>query len=442
MVKHKYLRVFSAIVSAFAICSTVFAQDATEEAVVNIIEGDEVVITPQACAEPGNLTMWVWDENWATIIGDSIDAWTAEYCPGATVDLQVQPWAQYWDLLRTNAAGGTLPDIFNMNQPFFGDYTESVLNLDPYLEAAGVDTSVWGTGMIDPYRVGEDNHLTAIPVNWDTIAVYYNKDLFDAAGLEYPTAEWTWDDFAANAAALTDVDNDVYGAVVYPEYQAGYANWIASTGISPITSADGTTCTVTDPESIAALQFLRDLQDQGYQPTGSILGGNSADDGFNFWLAGRVAMVGGGSWKLPDALAQTTFNWDVVQLPRNPESGRSRSILHAVGYVASANTPNPDLAANLLIFLGSDEGQRFFADAGGVAPANPGLQDEWIASFGETDKNIQAFVDAIQDSQGVTFTGETSDAVSQLPVNIFDLGVSVEEAAQQACDLINPYLNQ
>jgi multiple sugar transport system substrate-binding protein len=294
--------------------------------------------------------------------------------------------------------------------------------------------------MIDPYRVGEDGYLTAVPVNWDTIAIFYNKDMLDAAGLEYPTADWTWDDFAEYAEALTDPENDVYGAVVYPEYQAGYANWIAATGVSPIINAEGTECTLLTPESMEALQFLKDLEDAGYQPTISTMGGSNADASFNFWLAERVAMVAGGSWKLPAAFEQATFPWDVVQLPRHPESGRSRSILHAVGYVASANTANPDLAANLILFLGSDEGQQFFAEAGGVAPANPGLQDEWIEAFGDTDINIQTFVDAIEDSQGVTFFGEIGDTVSELPVNIYDLGMSVEEASQQACDAINEYL--
>ncbi|MBZ0309811.1 MAG: extracellular solute-binding protein, partial [Anaerolineae bacterium] len=65
--------------------------------------------------------------------------------------------------------------------------------------------------MVDPYRWGENGNLYAGPVNWDTIAIFYNKDMFDAAGLEYPTAEWTWDDFAAAAEALTNADEDVYG---------------------------------------------------------------------------------------------------------------------------------------------------------------------------------------------------------------------------------------
>lgn len=408
------------------------------------VTAQEMAVAPMACDEPGSLTMWVWDENWAEVISASIEEWTTDYCPGAEVELVVQPWGQYWDLLATNATSGDLPDVFNMSQDrfFFYASNDALLNLESYLDAAGIDQAVWGAGMIDPYRWGDANDLYAAPVNWDTVAVYYNKDLFDAAGVTYPTSEWTWDDFAATAAALTDPANDVYGAAVYSEYQAGYANFIASTGIPPAVGAGRTQCTLDDPASIEALSFLKGMYDEGYMPSVSIMGGASADDSFNFWLAGRVAMVSGGSWKLPAALEQATFNWDVVELPLNPDTNRSRSMLHAVGYVAAANTPMPDLAANLIIFLASDVGQRYFAEAGGVAPANPALQDTWIASFGDAGVNIQAFVNAIDDSQGVTVFGEIWNTINtELTINIFDLNLSVEEATAQACGVIEQYLN-
>jgi multiple sugar transport system substrate-binding protein len=401
------------------------------------------VIAPRACAAPGTLTMWVWDENWAKVIGASIEDWKARFCPGAEVDLQVQPWEQYWDLLKTNAAGGNLPDVFNMSQDRFYFYASNdvLLDLEPYLDAAGIDHSVWGSGMIDPYRWGDENDLYATPVNWDTIAIFYNKDLFDAAGIPYPTANWDWNGFAAAAAALTNPASDVYGAAVYSEYQAGYPNWIASTGIPPIVGAGRTQCTLNQQRSLDALNFLKGLYDRGYMPGVSIMGGASADDSFNFWLAGKLAMVSAGSWKLPSALEQATFRWDVVQLPKNPDTGRSRSIVHSVGYVASANSANPDLAANLILYLSSDDGQRYFAEAGGVAPANPSVQDRWIESFGTTDVNIHAFIDATQDSQGVTVFDEIWDAVNtDLVINIFDLGMSVEDAVQQACDIVNAEL--
>lgn len=412
---------------------------------VSMVKAQDVAIAAVPCEQPGTLTMWVWDENWARVISASIEAWKANYCPGAEVNLSVQPWGQYWDLLATNAAAGDLPDVFNMSQDrfFFYASNETLLDLQPYFDEAGVNTSLWGSGMVDPYRWGENRDLYAAPVNWDTIAIFYNKDMFDAAGLAYPTSDWTWDEFAAAAAALTDPANDVYGAAVYSEYQAGYPNFIASTGITPIINAERTECTLDDPESLEALNFLKGLYDAGYMPSISVMGGASADDSFNFWLAGRVAMVSGGSWKLPAAIEQATFNWDVVQLPRNPDSGRTRSILHSVGYVASARSANPDLAANLIVFLASDEGQRFFAEGGGVAPANPAMQDEWVNSFGDAGVNIQAFVDATEDSQGVTIFGDVGSAIStDLPINIFDLGMSVEDAVATACAAVEPFLNQ
>lgn len=400
---------------------------------------DDVLIEPVACEEPGELTMWVWDELWAEVIGASIDNWIETYCPGASVDLIRTPWGQYWDALQTNAAAGDLPDIFNMSQNRFYFYAsnDALLNLQPYWEEFGVDTTVWGTGLVDPYRWGETGDLYAGPVNWDTIAVFYNKDMFEAAGVPLPTANWTWDDFAAAAAALTDAEADIYGAAAYAEFQAGFASWIASTDTSPVVDPERTRCTLQEPGSLEALNFLKTLYDNGYMPSVSIMGGASADDAFNYWIAGRTAMVTAGSWKLPDAFAQADFEWDIARIPVNPETGISRPMLHSVGYTAAANTENPALAANLILYLVSDEGQQYFAEAGGVAPANPNLQEEWIAAFGETDVNIDAFVNSLPDTQGVTLFSEIWDtANTELVVNIFDLGVSVEDATAQACEFI------
>lgn len=402
-------------------------------------------IPAAACAEPGELTLRVWDENWYAVLQDVVAAWIADYCPGATVDVTQVPWGQYWDLLRTDASSGDLPDIFNMSQDQVGFYVNNgaLLDLQPYLDAAGIDPTVWGTGLVDPYRSAETGDVYGTPLEWVTVALYYNKDLFDAAGVEYPTADWTWDDFANAAAALTDPDNGVFGAGVYAEYQAGFGNWIASTGTPPVANAERTECTFDDPGSIEALSFLRGLLDEGYMPTVSQAGGSGADDFWNLFASGKIAMVSNGNWKLPSAVSDLTFNWDVAQLPKNPTTGESRAILHAVSWVGASNSDNPELAANLIQYLVSDEGQKFFADAGGVAPSNPNpeLQQAWIDSFGNTGVNIQAFVDATRTSQGVTTFGEAGNASSELIVNIFDLGIPVEEAAKLACDEITPFLN-
>jgi multiple sugar transport system substrate-binding protein len=403
----------------------------------------EYTIPPAACAEPGELTLWLWDETWAEVVGDSVAYWEENYCPGAEVTIEVNPWGQYWDLLKTAASGGDLPDVFTMNQTnfFFFAENEALLDLTPYFDAAGIDPTVWGTGQVDPYRWGEDGDVYAAPMEWVTIAIFYNKDMMDAAGLDYPTADWDWNDFAAYAEALTD--GDVFGAAVYLEFQSGYPNWIAMTGVSPVLEPDRSRCTLLDEGSVEALQYLKGLLDAGYMPSPSVLGGSSPDDAFNLFKSEQLAMMSVGAWKLPDAIGELEFNWDMVQLPMHPETGRSRSTLHAVGYAASAGTEAPDLAANLIQFLISDEGQMFFAEAGGVAPGNPDpeLQQMWIDSFGDADLNIQAFVDAIEDSQGITVFDEVWDAAnSELVINIFDLGMDVEEAAALGCEAVSEYL--
>ncbi len=426
--------VFSVLlVVVLALSASVVAQETTI---------DEPMITPVVCDEPGDLTMWVWDEQWAEVIGNSIEVWTEKYCEGATVDLIQQPWGNYWDLLRTNAAGGDLPDVFNMSQTFVGFYAENdvLLNLQPYWDAAGIDTTMWGTGMVNPYRFGEDGDLHAGPVNWDTVAVLYNKEMLEAAGLEEPTSDWTWDDFAMYTEALTDEEAGVFGAAVYMQFQTGYANWIAATGESPAVAPERAGCTLTSDESLEALNYLHGLYDAGYMPSVSVMGGSNADDAFALFASENVAMITAGSWKMPDAIEQLTFDWDIVQLPRHPETGRSRSVLHAVGYVADANTSQPDLAANLITFLVSDEAQMFFAEAGGVAPANPNpvLQATWAEAFADSGKNVQAFIDATEDSQGVTGFGEIWNVINaELVINIFDLDIPVEDAAAMACEEID-----
>jgi multiple sugar transport system substrate-binding protein len=412
---------------------------------INVSAQEAPAIQPLPCASPGELTMWVWDANWARIIDQSIDDWTNEYCPGATVKLQIYPWSDYWNLLREGVANGELPDIFNMTQDRFLYYarTRTLLDLQPLWEEANVNTAVWQNAMTQTYRWGVDNHLYAAPVNWDTIAIYYNKELFDAAGLSYPDDDWTWGDFAAAAAALTNPAREIFGASVYAEYQSGYPNWIAATGTPPVLGAGRTQCTLTVTPSLQALNFLKGLYDNGYMPGVDEMGGASADNAFNMWLAGRVAMISGGSWKLPEAIKDAPFEWDVVRLPRNPDTGRTRSILHSVGYVVNADTPNPDLAKNLILYLVSDQGQKFFADAGGVAPANPSLQQAWIDSFGDTNVNIRAFVDAQNDAQGVTIFDEIIEAVNRdIVIDIFGNNMSVEEAAHKACEVVNAHLPQ
>jgi len=292
MVSTKRLSVLLLVVLLIGLLSLpAQAQDATAEATTSVSVAG-ATIPAAKCEQPGDLTIRVWDENWAKVLKDATAAWVANYCPPANVTIDQVPWSNYWDKLKIDASSGDLPDVFNLNQATGYNYAAqgSLLDLTPYFAKSGIDATVWGPGLVDPYRFGDNKDIYAAPLEWVTAVIFYNKDLFDKAGLAYPTADWTWDDYAKDAAALTDSANGVFGSASFAEYVAGWGSWIASAGVPPQVTQDHTTCTLTEPRSIEALNFLKGLQDKGYSPSISQLGGSGADDEYNLFKSGKVGM--------------------------------------------------------------------------------------------------------------------------------------------------------
>ena len=107
----------------------------------------------------------------------------------------------------------------------------------------------------------KDDQFYCPPKDFSTLALEYNTDLFDAAGLAYPTADWTWQDMEDAAAKLTDTDAGVYGMSITPDM----ARWLAflyQAGGS-VYNADATEMTINSPEALAAMNFYAGLGGEG-----------------------------------------------------------------------------------------------------------------------------------------------------------------------------------
>ncbi len=128
------------------------------------------------------------------------EAFTAEH-PNVTVEIQLTPYKEYFTKLQTAVSGGSAADVFWMNGPNFQLYASNGV-LAPLDDQGGIDPADYSQGLVDLYTF--DGKLYGAPKDFDTVALWYNKELFDAAGVAYPEAGWTWDDFTAAAAALTD----------------------------------------------------------------------------------------------------------------------------------------------------------------------------------------------------------------------------------------------
>ncbi len=340
------------------------------------------------------LTVAIWDTNQEPGLRQIMDDFTAK--TGIKVSIQVTPWEQYWTMLEAGATGGSLPDVFWMHSNEFARYAEYEMLLDlteKIKNSTILDMSKFPTDIVELYR-WQGTTQYAVPKDIDTIALWYNKTMFDEAGLAYPDDTWTWDDFSAAAAKLTKADGSQYGFALRPtNNQAGYYNAIYSMG-GYVISDDKTKSGFDLPETIKAMEIFTNLAQEGYMPPYEVISENTEEALFK---AGKVAMVTMGSWMLPD-LCNNDYcieNAAISVLPKDATTGRRVSIYNGLGWAASANTSKPEEAWQLIEYMGSKEAQQKQSDLGVVISAYEGSTDNWSKSY--PGFNVSAYLDMMED---------------------------------------------
>jgi len=201
-----------------------------------------------------------------------------------------------------------------------------------------------------------------LPLSASSVVVYYNKKLFDAAGLAYPKAGWTWDQFIAAAKALTRPP-DQFGVGMDRELN-NVLPFIWQNG-GELFSPDLKQLTLDTPAASAAIQWWVDWQVKDHVAASAVQE-ESLDSGARF-QAGQLGMFLDSSDSLPDFRAITDFDWDVGPLP---QSQRPATILKSFGQCLTAKGPRADLGWKLIEFSGSPDGQKLMAGAGLIVPAN------------------------------------------------------------------------
>ena len=250
-----------------------------------------VLLTAIPCAfaeENVTLTFAFWDTNQEPGMKAIAEAYMAEH-PNVTIECQVTPWGEYWTKLEAGALGGSMPDVFWMHSNQFFKYVtaNTLLSLDDL----DYDYAPYPEGVTSLYTY-EGTHY-AIPKDYDTIALVYNKEIFDAAGEPYPDDTWDWAKFLEVAKKLTDPDKGIYGFGAPNDRQSGYLNLIYQNG--GFAFEDGKSG-YDLPETKEAVQFWVDLQlKEGVSPSQSSFVDMGVDDQMQ---AGKLAMCFTGSWNM------------------------------------------------------------------------------------------------------------------------------------------------
>jgi multiple sugar transport system substrate-binding protein len=333
-----------------------------------------------------SLSYGVWDATQVPAMQKIIAAFEAQN-PTITVTIQQTPWADYWTKLQAAASGGSAPDVFWMNGPNFQLYAAN--NVLKPLTDLHPDTSVYPAALGQLYQYKGVQY--GLPKDFDTVGLWYNKALFDAAGVSYPTAAWTWADFQAAAKKLTDPAKGVYGVGANLEGQENFYDTIYQAG-GYVISPDGKKSGYADPATVAGLKFWTDLVAVKESPSLKQMTDTAP---LNLFESGKLAMYWGGSWDAKEFSGNdaTKTGVDVAPLPAGVKKA---TIIHGLANVVFAHTSHPAQAEKFAAFLGSQQAAQIEADTGTVIPAYNGTQQSWVKAYPQY--HLQSFLDELPDA--------------------------------------------
>lgn len=324
--------------------------------------------------------------------------------PDVTVNVETAAFDEYFTSLQTAIAGGVAPDTFELNYENFVTYAESGSLLE--LPADSYDPAIYAGDSVEAFSL--DGTQYGLPASFSTVVLFYNKDLFEAAGVDLPTADWTWEEEDAAAEALTDLDAGVYGDFqpvqffeFYKTLQQAGGEFFDESGAPAFNG----------PEGLQAAEWLVGKAGRTMPTIEEI--GDTPDFDTNLFKEGKLAMWHNGIWQF-SGLQEADFEWDVVV---EPGMEQNASAVFQNAAAVSATTEQPDAAARWVAYLtGSDlTAETRIATSWELPP----VTDETIlASYLEEPipANRQAVfdsLDAIALPPVITAQQEMQDAVSE-----------------------------
>jgi multiple sugar transport system substrate-binding protein len=381
-------------------------------------------------------------------VSDEIDAQlegiSLTYEPGGTET------SAYQDVLKTEIAAGTAPDVFWIPGTDVGDFAKRglILNfadLANATEGFSVDDFYAGPMGFLTYNpeTGANDALWGLPRDVSTFVLYLNKDLLAEAGAADPIelakqGQWDWDAFLDAAQKVRALGSDIYGYGANP-WWAPYGTWMNAAG-GGFFNADRTACNLNSPESLQGLQFEQDLY-QTYDV--AVPYGEDSEPPFR---AGKVGMFQNGRWATPGART-VEFDWDVVELPQGP-SGHAGNWQFWGAYAINANTEHPEEAWQLVQALTQADTQAQISALGTNIPSRQ--SQEAIDAFltFTPPANNQAFINGLQDNataEGPLWAGSWPDfdAITASAIQALMTGeATIDDFAASICDEANKAFTQ
>lgn len=313
-----------------------------------------------APGEPVEITLFTWTRPGELAVNQQLCAEFEAEHPGLRVEIINEPGDRSMDKLQAMVAAGEAPDVMSIHGAYFIPLAANgaLLDLDPLIAGdPEFDLKDFYPRLVELCRY--EGPLYSLPRYTSVYVLFYNKDLFDAAGLGYPDDTWTWDDYLAAARRLTVDDPDperrrfgcvidFWGARVYP--------WIWSSG-GEILDASGRRCLLDGSGAREALEFLVGLRHRWEVCPPTTMAERRQN--ISMFVNGQVAMFQTGAWDIQSMQQAPALRWDIAPLPMKRQHA---TLLGMENYAIASATEHPQEAWELFKFLLGPRAQAVMAE--------------------------------------------------------------------------------
>ncbi|RME09138.1 MAG: sugar ABC transporter substrate-binding protein [Ardenticatenia bacterium] len=374
--------------------------------------------------------------------------------PNIKIELEnIGSSSEYYTKLQTMVAGGTPPDVFYpaTHVAYAYAFKGAIRPVQDFIERDGIDLNAYEQQVLDLYKL--NGEVYCLPIDTAALVVFYNKTLFDEAGVPYPQEGWTWDDFLQTAKALTkDVDGDgqtdQFGVDVFRNYWPMMVWSNTGHGLFDDLRHPTKFLVASDPKAVESIQWIADLTlVHGVMPSDE-----QRADISDLFAAGKAAMQIVGHWRVPRYLA-AEIDFDFAPLPIG-DFGQPVNRADGSCFAISAQSKHPEEAWEFVKFLAAPgaRGVELLLDLQLMTPAlveyqqdprflnPPELEGKNKAAFLAGKENLYSMYDPLhpmyaafdaawKQELGVVWLGDVTaeEAVSRLNEQVQEMLQNLED---------------
>ncbi|MDP5274791.1 sugar ABC transporter substrate-binding protein [Chengkuizengella sp. 2205SS18-9] len=350
--------------------------------------------------------------------------------PHINVEIDSFPIDKYYEKLRLELGGGSGYDVFAGQIDSMVD-SDMLLPLDDLINENNTDVSGYGT-LYDSMRVNGD--VVGLPYRKSNWMMFYNKDLFDAKGVDYPSDDMTWDDFRELAKQMTSGEgvDKIYGAY-FPHWAQAWYLPAVQTG-----------ATIIDKDLTPfkdALQYRMDLESDG-----SIMSWTESKStktsGGSYFQKGTLAMNIYGDWlvaslRKAEEEGKLSFDWDVAPIPHPEDVAKNTSLALPVTLMINKETEQQQAAFEFVQFMTGEQGAEHFASSGILTGyMSDKVKEAYIGDGSQKPENIQYFLETKEYSEYPMLPGVRNVIIKTIFVPEGELALIGQQTIDETIEII------